>query len=114
MKMRRYQRIFTIVIDSLGIGEASDAANFGDAGTNTFVHIWENQRGLRIPNLERLGLTNLCEVSNCETVGYRARLQEASAGKDTMTGHWEMMGLYIEKPFRTFTEKDFLRNSSKN
>lgn len=107
MKMRRYQRIFTIVIDSLGIGEASDAANFGDAGTNTFVHIWENQRGLRIPNLERLGLTNLCEVSNCETVGYRARLQEASAGKDTMTGHWEMMGLYIEKPFRTFTEKGF-------
>lgn len=105
--MGRYRRIFTIVMDSLGIGEALDAADFGDAGTNTFVHIWETQGGLKIPNLERLGLTKLCGLSDVETEGYTARLMERSAGKDTMTGHWEMMGLHITEPFQTFAEHGF-------
>ena len=104
----RYKRIFLIVLDSLGIGAMPDAAEYGDAGTNTFVHIWERMQGLEIPNLRKLGMGNLCRVTeDKETLGYRLRLKEASTGKDTMTGHWEMMGILTTKPFRTFTETGF-------
>lgn len=104
----RYKRIFLIVLDSLGIGAMPDAAEYGDAGTNTFVHIWERMQGLNIPNLQKLGMGNLCGVTEDEeTLGYRMRLKEASTGKDTMTGHWEMMGILTTKPFRTFTDTGF-------
>lgn len=104
----RYKRIFLIVLDSLGIGAMPDAAEYGDAGTNTFVHIWERMQGLNIPNLQKLGMGNLCRVTEDEeTLGYRMRLKEASTGKDTMTGHWEMMGILTTKPFRTFTDTGF-------
>lgn len=104
----RYKRIFLIVLDSLGIGAMPDAAEYGDAGTNTFVHIWERVQGLNIPNLRKLGMGNLCRVTEDEeTLGYRMRLKEASTGKDTMTGHWEMMGILTTKPFRTFTDTGF-------
>ena len=104
----RYKRIFLIVLDSLGIGAMPDAAEYGDAGTNTFVHIWERMQGLNIPNLRKLGMGNLCGVTEDEeTLGYRMRLKEASTGKDTMTGHWEMMGILTTKPFRTFTDTGF-------
>lgn len=104
----RYKRIFLIVLDSLGIGAMPDAADYGDAGTNTFVHIWERMQGLSIPNLRKLGMGNLCRVTeDKESLGYRMRLKEASTGKDTMTGHWEMMGILTTKPFRTFTETGF-------
>ena len=104
----RYKRIFLIVLDSLGIGAMPDAAEYGDAGTNTFVHIWERMQGLNIPNLRKLGMGNLCRVTEDEeTLGYRMRLKEASTGKDTMTGHWEMMGILKTKPFRTFTDTGF-------
>ncbi len=104
----RYKRIFLIVLDSLGIGAMPDAAEYGDEGTNTFVHIWERMQGLTIPNLRKLGMGNLCRVTEDEeTLGYRMRLKEASTGKDTMTGHWEMMGILTTKPFRTFTETGF-------
>lgn len=104
----RYKRIFLIVLDSLGIGAMPDAAEYGDAGTNTFVHIWERMQGLNIPNLRKLGMGNLCGVTKDEeTLGYRMRLKEASTGKDTMTGHWEMMGILTTKPFRTFTDTGF-------
>lgn len=104
----RYKRIFLIVLDSLGIGAMPDAADYGDAGTNTFVHIWERMQGLSIPNLRMLGMGNLCRVTeDKESLGYRMRLKEASTGKDTMTGHWEMMGILTTKPFRTFTETGF-------
>lgn len=106
--MSKYKRIFTIVIDSMGVGAMPDALRFGDVGANTFGHIWETQGGLNIPNLRRLGLGTLCQVTadrNCR--GYAMKLMEASNGKDTMTGHWEMMGLYITKPFRTFTDTGF-------
>lgn len=104
----RYKRIFLIVLDSLGIGAMPDAAEYGDAGTNTFVHIWERMQGLNIPNLRKLGMGNLCRVTEDEeTLGYRMRLKEASTGKDTMTGHWEMMGILTTKPFRTFTDTGF-------
>lgn len=103
----KYNRIFVIVMDSLGVGAAPDAEKYGDEGTNTFLHIWESCQGLEIPHLRRLGLGNLCGVAQGPAEGYYLKLTEASAGKDTMTGHWELMGLYTSKPFRTFSEHGF-------
>lgn len=110
MENKKWKRIFVIVIDSLGIGAASDAAAYGDAGADTLGHIAEHRR-LSVPNLQRLGIANLRPLKNLEPVpapeGYYGRLRERSRGKDTMTGHWEMMGLKTEKPFITFTEHGF-------
>ena len=109
--MKRYKRVFVIVMDSLGIGALPDAADYGDAGTDTLGHISESVDGFDIPNLQKLGMANLhplTQVAPAEKpAGYYARLKEASTGKDTMTGHWEMMGLHITKPFKTFTENGF-------
>lgn len=109
--MEMYKRIFVIVLDSLGIGAMPDAARFGDEGADTFGHILEKMKCLDIPNLKKLGLLNLkCggEMEGAEyPEGRFMRMQEASNGKDTMTGHWEMMGIKTEKPFRTFTEHGF-------
>lgn len=109
--MKRYKRIFTIVIDSLGIGAMDDAEKYGDIGVNTLGHIAESVDRLNIPNLQKLGIANLCRLKNIEPVakplGYYGELKETSVGKDTMTGHWEMMGLNIDKPFQTFTETGF-------
>ncbi len=108
--MRKYKRIFIIVIDSLGIGAMPDAEQFGDEGADTLGHIAETA-GLSIPSLRRLGLGNLRHLkglSPCDDpIGYRMVLEEASSGKDTMTGHWEMMGLHITTPFKTFTGTGF-------
>ncbi|MCI5597522.1 MAG: phosphopentomutase [Lachnospiraceae bacterium] len=109
--MKKYNRIFTIVMDSLGAGAMPDAADYGDAGTDTLGHISQNVSHLNIPNLQKLGLANLHPLKQVEPVenpkGYFTYLYEASTGKDTMTGHWEMMGLHITKPFKTFTETGF-------
>lgn len=109
--MKQYKRIFTIVLDSLGIGEMADSKDYGDAGVNTLGHIAEYTDFLKIPNLQKLGIANLCELKGVEPVltplGKFAKLNEKSMGKDTMTGHWEMMGIYTDKPFRTFTEHGF-------
>lgn len=109
--MGKYQRVFTIVIDSLGAGALPDAAAYGDAGTDTLGHIAASVAELRIPNLRALGMANLHPLKNIDPVeapmGRFAYLNEASTGKDTMTGHWEMMGLHITKPFQTFTEHGF-------
>lgn len=109
--MKKYNRIFTIVMDSLGAGAMPDAADYGDAGTDTLGHISQNVTHLDIPNLQKLGLANLHPLKQVEPVdnpkGYFTYLYEASTGKDTMTGHWEMMGLHITKPFKTFTETGF-------
>ena len=111
MDYKKYKRIFTIVIDSLGAGDAVDAATFGDAGTDTLGHIAESVGNLHIPNLQKLGIANMKPLKNIAPVeapkAYYTRLNEASNGKDTMTGHWEMMGLHITKPFLTFTEHGF-------
>lgn len=104
--MKKYRRIFLIVLDSLGIGAMPDAEKYGDAGADTLGHIWERVPDLKIPNLRKLGLGNLCGKKD-ETCGYFMRLKEKSVGKDTMTGHWEMMGLHIKEPFLTFTETGF-------
>ncbi len=109
--MKNYRRIFTIVIDSLGVGALPDAADYGDAGTDTLGHISQSVETFAIPNLQKLGMANLHSLKQVPPVekplGYFMKLREASTGKDTMTGHWEMMGLHITKPFRTFTETGF-------
>ena len=109
--MKKYKRIFTIVLDSLGIGEMADSARYGDVGVNTLGHIAEHTKDFHIPNLQKLGIANLCELKNvspiASPIGKYVKLNERSLGKDTMTGHWEMMGIYTDKPFRTFTETGF-------
>lgn len=111
MSGKKYKRIFTIVIDSLGAGAMPDAAEYGDAGTDTLGHISESVDSLVIPNLQRLGMANLHPLKQVEAVAkplaHYGKLREASTGKDTMTGHWEMMGLHITKPFKTFTDTGF-------
>lgn len=107
----RYKRIFTIVLDSLGIGVMKDSPDYGDVGVDTLGHIAEKTENLQIPNLQRLGIANLKKLHGIEPVekplGCYMRLEERSCGKDTMTGHWEMMGLRVTKPFKTFTETGF-------
>lgn len=103
----KFNRIHLIVLDSVGIGEAPDADKFGDVGSDTLGHIAEFA-GLEIPNLEKLGLGNIRELSGVKpdsaSLGYYTKLEEQSVGKDTMTGHWEIMGLNIQSPFRVFPE----------
>lgn len=107
----RYKRIFTIVIDSLGIGAMPDSEKFGDVGVDTLGHIAEKMEGFNIPNLTKLGMANLKPIKGVEPIpspiGYYTALSERSNGKDTMTGHWEMMGLHITEPFQTFTDTGF-------
>lgn len=109
--MQKYNRIFVIVVDSLGIGAMDDSEKFGDVGVNTLGHISESVDTFTIPNLKKLGLANLCPLKQVEpeeqAVAYFTRMNEKSLGKDTMTGHWEMMGLEVTKPFKTFTETGF-------
>lgn len=109
--MNKYKRLFVIVIDSVGIGEMPDAANFGDKGANTFVHTAQAVGGLEVPVMNALGLGDLAPIMGTSKVAhpnaYALRLRETSAGKDTMTGHWEMMGINTTKPFQTFTDTGF-------
>lgn len=109
--MKKYKRVFAIVIDSFGIGAMPDSEKFGDVGVDTYGHIAESVDHFVIPNLQKLGLSNLHPVKGVdpvtEPIGYRAKLRETSNGKDTMTGHWEMMGINTKKPFITFTETGF-------
>lgn len=102
----KFKRIHVVVMDSVGIGEAPDAAEFGDFDVDTLGHIAREKGGLTVPNLADLGLSNIKEIQGvpkAETaLGYYTKMQETSAGKDTMTGHWEIMGLFIDTPFRVF------------
>lgn len=109
--MKKYKRIFVIVIDSLGIGAMEDSEQFGDIGVDTLGHVAESVESFRIPNLQKLGLANLHPLKNVtaaeKPLAYFTALKESSIGKDTMTGHWEMMGLYVKEPFQTFTDTGF-------
>ena len=109
--MKKYERVFVIVLDSLGIGAMPDSEKFGDVGVDTFGHILEKMGSLEIPNLQKLGMLNLHPAGNMtgidKPIGRYMRMSEASKGKDTMTGHWEMMGIKTEKPFITFTDTGF-------
>ncbi|MFD2214160.1 phosphopentomutase [Metabacillus endolithicus] len=103
-----YKRVFLIVLDSVGIGEAPDAKEFNDVGADTLGHIAEHMGGLKIPNTAKLGLSNIREIKGIpvqhQPLAYYTKMQEASNGKDTMTGHWEIMGLKIEQPFQVFPD----------
>ena len=107
----RYQRIFTIVLDSLGIGAMEDSPEYGDVGVDTLGHIAACREHLQIPNLKRLGIANLKALHGVEPVesplADYMRLQEKSCGKDTMTGHWEMIGLFVKTPFNTLKLRVF-------
>lgn len=111
MSDMRFNRVFVIVLDSLGIGPMADSARFDDAGADTLGHISETVEHLDIPNLQRLGLANLKALKQVKPAehpeGYFMAMNEASNGKDTMTGHWEMMGIRTDKPLITFTEHGF-------
>lgn len=113
----KYKRIFVIVADSAGIGYEPDADKYfngdtNDVGTNTIVHISEKMEGgLKVPTMNAMGLGELGPVVGTTKVAhphaYCARARERSNGKDTMTGHWEMMGVHTTKPFMTFTDNGF-------
>lgn len=107
----KYRRIFVIVVDSFGAGHGKDADKFGDKGADTMGHIAENTPDWHIPNLVKLGLANLhplkYQTAPEKPLARCLLLNEASAGKDTMTGHWEMMGIITDKPMRTFTDTGF-------
>lgn len=108
MTSTAFKRIFIIVMDSVGIGEAPDADKFGDQGADTLGHIAEKMNGLSMPNMAKLGLSNIRELKGIQKaespLAVYTKMQEASNGKDTMTGHWEIMGLNIQTPFRVFPE----------
>lgn len=113
--MEKFSRIFVVVLDSLGVGAMPDAADFGDAGANTLGHIAafrkQKRNPLQIPNLEKLGIGNILSLEGVKAaqnpLACYSAMRETSNGKDTMTGHWEMMGLNTVKPFKTFTEHGF-------
>ena len=102
-----FKRIHLVVLDSVGIGEAPDAVEFGDEGSHTLGHIAE-VAGLTVPNMQKMGLGNIETLKGIDPAespqAYHTKLEEVSVGKDTMTGHWEIAGLRIDKPFRVFPD----------
>ena len=109
--MKKINRVFVVVTDSLGVGAMPDSPEFGDVGVNTLGHIAETVDSLEMPNLQKLGMANIIPLAKVPAVekplGYYTKLNETSVGKDTMTGHWEMMGLEITVPFKTFDQTGF-------
>ena len=95
--MQKCKRVFVVVIDSLGVGEMADSKEYGDVEVNTLEHISQSVDTFDIPNLQKLGLANLCTLKQVAPVkrplAYYTKLNEKSRSKDTMTGHWEIMGL---------------------
>ena len=111
-KPLKFKRIFLIVADSAGVGEEPDADKFGDVGSNTFAHAAESVGGLNVPVMESMGLGELTDIMGVKPIhdhphAFSLRLRETSNGKDTMTGHWEMMGVNTKTPFQTFTDTGF-------
>ena len=109
---KHYKRFFVIVAESAGVGEEPDAAKFGDVGSNTWAHAAESVGGLKVPFMAAMGIGELDDILGVKAIkdhknAYSLRLRETSNGKDTMTGHWEMMGVNTQKPFQTFTDTGF-------
>ncbi|SDO08048.1 phosphopentomutase [Paenibacillus sp. yr247] len=102
----RFERISVIVLDSVGIGELPDAKEFGDSGAHTLGHIADKVSGFSLPNLQRMGLGSIADIKGIPATnspeGYYGKMAEVSVGKDTMTGHWELMGLRISTPFNVY------------
>lgn len=106
MKKELFKRIHLIVLDSVGIGESPDADLFGDVGADTLGHTAEAMNGLHMPNMAKLGLSNIRPIKGVpvasKPLAMYGKMQESSVGKDTMTGHWEIMGLNISTPFKVY------------
>ena len=103
----KFNRVFLIVLDSLGVGEASDALKYDDVGSNTLGHINE-ARNLFVPNLEKLGFLDTLKLSNKKDVdAYYTIASTNNHGKDTLNGHYEMMGIKITEPFKYFYKEGF-------
>jgi phosphopentomutase len=106
--MQNINRVIVIVLDSVGVGAMPDAADFGDEGANTLAHVAEHTGGLNLPHMQKMGLGNIIPVKGVPAVknpmASYGMMAEASASKDTMAGHWEMMGLIVDKPFPTFPD----------
>lgn len=106
-----FKRVFVLVFDSLGIGNGKDADKFNDIGSNTLKNVLDSGNANKeLTTLKDLGFLNLCSDSKYHVNNYKGiicKLNEASAGKDTLTGHYEMMGLLVTKPSVTFTETGF-------
>ena len=111
MTKNKFKRIFVIVTDSMGIGEAEDAIKYNDVGANTFGHIANLSESFNIPTLKELGIGNICKNNKISAVfppkGVVLRMKEISTGKDTLTGHFEIMGLKVTNPFPSFTDTGF-------
>lgn len=111
LKFKKYKRIFVIVTDSMGIGGAKDAAEYDDLGANTFGHIANLSNEFNVPTLKKLGIGNICINKKVAPVfpplGVVAKMEEKSIGKDTLTGHFELMGLEVTNPFPSFTDTGF-------
>ncbi len=111
INMNKYKRIFVIVTDSLGIGASDDAYKYGDEGTNTFKNLSYAKPDFKIETLEKLGVGALTNINNTKNVSNPLAscgiMKEKSVGKDTLTGHWEMMGLKVDTPFPSFTDTGF-------
>ena len=106
-----YKRIFTIVIDSVGCGEAPKSYLYGDKDVNTIGNLARAVGGVNLPTMQKMGFGNITEImgvapTNNPTASF-GKMDELSNGKDTMTGHWEIMGLEVKTPFLTFTEHGF-------
>ena len=102
------KRIVLMVLDSVGVGELPDAALYGDEGSNTLKNIYKHATNFSLPNLERLGILNIKgfeDLKGSDTfLGSVAKCSEKSKGKDTTTGHWEIAGLILDKPFPVYPE----------
>ncbi len=104
--MREFSRVILIVLDGVGAGEAPDASAYGDAGSHTLAHTARAVGGLRVPNLARMGIGHIADLAGVATppavIAHHGRMRPAAAGKDSTTGHWELMGCVLDRPFPTY------------
>lgn len=111
MNNNKFNRIFVIVMDSVGVGESKDASKYGDKNANTLKHLSYSKTDFNVPTLKKMGIGNITDVNNCEfnkePIAFYGKMQELSVGKDTLTGHWELMGLEVKTPFPSFTDTGF-------
>lgn len=109
--MKKFNRVFLTVLDSVGIGALNDAKEYGDEGANTLCNIAKAAGGLNLPNMQKMGLGNIEKIDGVKSVknqiAYSTKCGELSKGKDTITGHWEMTGILIKEPFKVFTDTGF-------
>ena len=107
----KFKRIFVIVTDSLGVGELPDSELYGDKGVNTLKHLSYSKSNFFIPTLSKLGIGNITDVNNTpkntHPLASYGKMGELSVGKDTLTGHWEIMGVKVNKKFPSFTDNGF-------